>query len=78
MTNDQEKQRRGGVAAAVVGMAFFLMPLLYVLSVGPAAQFYAGQQPPPWVMNFYAPIEYLANALPMFEATIEWYIDFWV
>ena len=77
MRPDPGKPSGGGVAAVAVGIICLLLPVLYVLSVGPASQFYAGSQPPPWVLTFYAPIEYLANTVPLFAAVLEWYIDFW-
>jgi hypothetical protein len=78
------KPERGSGAALVMvlGVALVLVPLLYVLSIGPAA----------WLVNtgrlngedgspayrFYSPIIWTADNCRPVEASLEWYFSLWV
>ena len=76
---EDERKERGGLGCVIIGGALMclFLPVLYVLSAGPAV----------WLIDhnfitievagpFYAPIYYLAEAFPSFERFIGWYSSF--
>jgi hypothetical protein len=56
-----------------------LLPILYVLSIGPVARHYRPrpQPPPKSLVAFYAPIGSLMRALPPFAYFMDWYFRLW-
>ena len=62
---------------AIVVLA--ITPLLYVLSVGPAAWLMmSGYLPQEWYMRIYGPLSWLAVYYPKFESAISLYLRMWV
>jgi hypothetical protein len=58
-----------------------LLPLLYVLSIGPVGKHYEGQRPrlpPQALVAFYDPVNALARAFPPFASFMNWYFRLWV
>lgn len=75
------KDKSIGGGATIVGLLLIalLLPVLYVLSIGPAAMIYhLNGDGPDWLAELYYPIEALTNALPSLQPIVEWYLELWV
>lgn len=76
--SSSERSKRGAAPLALVGL--FLLPVLYVLSLGPAVWLYNAQQgqgPAAEVLEtIYAPLGWLHENTP-FQGPLEWYVDLW-
>ena len=78
------KERRSSAAplllALVVTLA--LLPLVYVAAIGPIAWMaerdLVNVYEDSALMTAYAPVEYLANNSEVVQASLEWYISFWI
>jgi hypothetical protein len=74
-------QMKYGGPSWLIWIPFVLLPVLYVLSVGPVTRcfWYINGGAPPPLQNFYAPLGVLADHVPPFRTFLDWYIDtFWV
>ena len=60
-------------------VAVVLMPIFYVLSVGPAIMIdqRVGRLPR-WVGTFYAPLQWLCNHQPVMRKPIDAYVQLWI
>jgi hypothetical protein len=83
MDDKPTKHERGSGMAVVVTLAvvLILVPVLYVLSIGPAA----------WLVNtgrlngdegsvtvrFYTPLIWAAECCPPVDDSLQWYVSFW-
>jgi len=69
-----QPDRRLGVGSMLLCVA--LLPVLYVLSVGPVVRFYSGTRgaPPRAVRAFYAPLEALYDNSDAARAFFDWYL----
>ena len=70
-------ERRSPWPAVVLASALLLLPVLYVLSVGPAnwlLQHNALDALRDPVVYFYRPLFWLSDASPQFQAALRWYI----
>ena len=78
MTTDKDKSSRGG-GAVVVAILLLLMavPLLYVLSIGPAVLYYADRQDTSWPEAFYMPLIWLSDNSEIAERVLEGYVELW-
>lgn len=71
------KENRSGCAIAVT-IGFVLLPVLYLLSIGPAVWLVEHKRmPEPLAEVIYAPVLILADWAPAFRNLLEWYIQFW-
>ncbi len=70
--------KRGGVSWLL--WTILLLPLLYVLSLGPVAGYYerTTKRAPRALVAFYRPLAALARAVPQFDRLIQWYVDLWL
>jgi hypothetical protein len=68
---------------AVITIAVILLPLIYVLSVGPViccvVHGYISPESPVGsvIVVIYQPLEWLSKAFPPFHALIMWYAKLW-
>lgn len=72
---DEERQHKGGYAAP---MWLALTPLLYILSIGPAA-FLASKSPGQWsttIRRAYYPVIWLHDHTPL-RRPLELYVELW-
>jgi hypothetical protein len=73
---DMERERRS--IWATVTIAVLLVPILYVLSIGPAnwliIRGVVGSEP---LAVVYAPIDWMANRSEPFTEAVMWYLDWW-
>ncbi|MCA9156284.1 MAG: hypothetical protein KDA38_15940 [Planctomycetales bacterium] len=68
---------RSAVIAAIVVFVLFVMPMLYVLSIGPVVYFYQDSEPPMWLQNFYAPILWVHGLGGFVGQALERYAEMW-
>ena len=79
----ENEPAKGRAGMSWVIWALVLIPLLYVLSIGPAARIYPSlrtrsPQAAQALENLYKPLEILADHWKPFERFIRWYIfDLW-
>ena len=75
-----EKHRRGpsGGAAVLLMVALLLLPLLYVLSIGPMALMFPNGDEPAWVTTVYRPLTWLVEQSEFTMSLFYWYISFWI
>ncbi len=73
-----ERSKRGAAPMVVVGL--FLLPVLYVLSVGPAVWFIETQPRRGTAVDVYrvvySPLGWLADNTPL-RGPLYWYVDLW-
>jgi hypothetical protein len=77
----EREEKRGG-SGCVIGclLMLFLLPVLYVLGVGPAAWFDSQLPSPsgsPLLRTIYEPLQYLADKCEPIDSAIHWYVSFW-
>ena len=74
---------RGGVRrwAARIGSVLAMLPVLYVLSIGPVADWSIREgnngERFESLISFYWPLLALAEHVPWFARVLEWYVEFW-
>ncbi len=72
-----ERSRKSN-SAAIAAIVLLLLPLLYVLSLGPAVMIYVGSGVGGDFLDvFYYPLEWLRDNTPL-EKPLEWYVDLWI
>jgi hypothetical protein len=77
MSERDEKRGGSGVAIGCLLMLLFV-PLLYVLSVGPAVWLVEHYPATEYAINIlYTPLSLVAESFSPVKAFFEWYIDFW-
>jgi hypothetical protein len=76
MSERDDKRGGLGVAIGLVLMLLFL-PVLYVLSIGPAVLLIKSSGSFAWVGLMYYPLEVIGEACQPFDAGIRWYIELW-
>jgi hypothetical protein len=73
--------RAGGAAAVAVAVLLLLLPVGYVLSIGPAiwldSRGYIHVEEDSLIAKFYFPIIYAAESVPMLDSGLTWYADLW-
>jgi hypothetical protein len=79
MDEPAKKESASRSVALSAGLAVALvLPILYVLSIGPAVwlsdQGYTGD---PESNPIYRPLVWLVDTFPTFEEFIDWYVDLW-
>ena len=74
-----EERKKSGVAGCVViGVIGFIVPVLYVLSIGPAVLVLANYPAAePWMNPVYFPIVFVADNCSQAEDALAWYVDLW-
>lgn len=75
----EERERKGRGAGCAIGCAvFMILPVLYVLGLGPAALL-AKNDPSTevWLVPIYYPLLILAEKCPPVETVLTWYIELW-
>jgi len=77
MTDTANDQRRGSTAAAWLVLASMLLPVLYVLSIGPAIRLLSHSQYVGYAAAFYAPLDWLSMACKPFDDALRWYVSLW-
>lgn len=59
-----------------------VLPILYVLSIGPAAWFYHAVEPPAPVGDFlvsvYSPLEWVCEQTEPLSRLFDWYVGLWM
>ena len=72
----ERDEKRGGLGCAITGIVLILLPVLYVLSIGPAAWLDDRSPGGIYVLRAaYAPLLYIMeHCRPVGEA-IDWYIE---
>jgi hypothetical protein len=76
------RERASGVAlATVLVVVLFLLPFLYVLSIGPAAWLvHTGRlndDEGSFAVRFYTPLIWAADTCQPVDYSIQWYVSFW-
>ena len=74
------REQRGGYRAIVTAGVMFLLPILYVASIGPVAWLVVRRGVSPWwvLSTFYYPLVLLAKWWPAFGRFLTWYMDWCV
>lgn len=76
--SDDKGKSGGGLAILLMAVVALLLPIVYVLSIGPAVWLLnRGLLPETPLVTIYAPLEWLARSSDWFQAAAEWYIQFW-
>lgn len=74
----ERDEKRGGSGCAIgcllVGL---LLPVLYVLSLGPVAWLVNGKDSFQWLVMIYIPLGVLADNCHPFGDALQWYIELW-
>jgi hypothetical protein len=76
MTRESRTEARGAGAVIVALVLMLLVPVAYVLSVGPVLKSYNGDLPDAWLV-FYAPLVWLDAHAPLCRQFFEWYVRLW-
>lgn len=74
---DGERGSSTGVVAILVAVALVLLPMLYVLGLGPAVLLHKqgiAQKP---IEIIYAPLEFAAEFLGPLRHPLDWYVELW-
>lgn len=76
----KEKSPSGGGAPIMALLVIvLLMPLLYVLSIGPAALYYHTHgEEPEWLAYLYYPLGMLVEWVEPLQPILEWYLELWI
>lgn len=69
--------RRSSPLAALVAAAILLLPVTYVLSVGPAVWLFDHGFLGEWAGVIYAPLEYLHSHCKPAAGVLDWYVELW-
>jgi hypothetical protein len=75
----EESRKSGGAAVVFVILALIALPILYVLSLGPAV----------WLMehnyldrdlarHIYYPLIFVAESIPLVRSVMQWYMELFV
>jgi hypothetical protein len=78
MSERDEKRGGSGCAIAGVVLMFLVAPVLYVLSIGPAAMVVNHNDSVQWISVVYYPLELLGESCQPFDEGIRWYIRLWM
>ena len=77
---EHRPRSKSGLAVAIIAAVFFLLPLLYVFSMGPVvwlvSRGYADGGPGSTVNNIYKPLEQACVFRP-FRVFLTYYIELW-
>lgn len=75
---DQEQKAKSSLALWVVGLVV-VVPVLYVLSVGPAVMLYDRfpGQTQEYIETFYQPLEMVAERSTTLRHALRWYAERW-
>ena len=73
---ERERKSRGGL---FIGCGVFLLiPVLYVLSVGPAHKLFVWYPAAiQYLGPIYRPLGWVADAFPPLKDALQWYLGFW-
>ena len=78
---NRDERGRGGVIVVVVAALVLMLPVLYILSMGPAC-WLADREiiypDNPYLTGFYWPIIRGSELCPSFGQFVGWYQSFWV
>ena len=76
MKNDRKESGGGCAVLVVVGLA--MLPILYILGIGPAYWLTIHGFLSEEIANgFYYPLNYLGERSQLFHDSVEWYLSFW-
>jgi hypothetical protein len=76
--SDRDGKRGGSRVAIGCGLVVFLVPVVYVLSIGPVVWLMRSPSgPPQWFQVFYYPLAWLAGNYKPFQVALGWYMGFW-
>ncbi len=70
------KSQGSGAVVVCILMLVVLLPVLYVLSIGPLVRWYPNELPR-WALVFYAPLIWLDENSEAFREFVTWYADLW-
>lgn len=75
---NQENEEQSGHGGLVWIALIVLLPVLYVLSIGPVAASFKmmGNPPPSYLMQFYVPVIWLHEHTPL-KKPLEAYVKLW-
>lgn len=75
----ERDEKRGGLGCAIAGvLLLLLLPVLYVLSIGPVAMLVNNNDSLRWMAVIYHPLGWLAECYEPIGHALEWYVDLWV
>jgi hypothetical protein len=77
----EREQKRGGAGCALgCTLVLLLLPVLYVLSIGPAAWFDSQLPPPgsPLLHTLFTPLDYAGETYEPIGVWLDWYVSFWL
>jgi hypothetical protein len=75
MSDDQPEQLTRSSHAVWLSVALLLLPLAYVLSLGPAVWLNDRGYLPDWVGVVYGPIDWLYITFPPAKTFFDWYLE---
>ena len=78
MDRQRHENQTSSAAVWLLALLLVLLPVGYVLSIGPVAAIYENEEPPHAVMMFYMPIIWLSDACKPIGNCLEWYIRLWI
>ena len=78
MGMDSKRENRSGcLASTIIGL--MLLPVLYVLSIGPVAWLVGNDLMSKWWLDVpYSPLEVIADSWPPFARFLIWYAELWL
>ncbi len=77
MEREKNSKTQGSAAVVVcILVLVLLLPVLYVLSIGPVVRWYPDELPP-WALVLYAPLVWLDENSEAFRYFANWYADLW-
>lgn len=74
----ERDDKRGGSGCAITGIALILLPVLYMLGIGPASAL-AKNWPvtSDLVRTLYLPVTVVTDRFLPFQYALDWYIQLW-
>lgn len=78
MNENKQRERQGGLLGVLPLASLLLVPVLYVLSSGPALWVTVNAPLPAALWDFvYYPLTFCRDLSPQFHQTFQRYLDFW-
>ena len=76
----ERDEKRGGGAGCAIGclLVFLLLPVLYMLSIGPVAVLVNHNESLQWMGVIYHPLGWLAESYEPIGDALGWYVELWM
>jgi len=79
MAGPQERdEKSGSVGCFILGVIGVMLPVLYVLSIGPVGWVVTRNPSLQWIGVIYFPLGLLAESWTPFRNALNWYVELWL